>query len=158
MAAEIERKFLVKSGSWREGPAGEWICQGYLCTDPERTVRVRVKGDRGYLTVKGASRGIERAEFEYPVPLEDAKALLAMCRGPLLEKVRHERQVGGHLWEIDEFRGENEGLVIAEIELEEEGEEFEMPEWAGEEVSEDPRYYNACLARHPWREWGRIEK
>ena len=154
MSTEIERKFLVKSGSWREGPPGTRICQGYLCRDPERTVRVRVKGEKGYLTVKGATRGIERREFEYPVPREDAEALLAMCRGPLLEKIRYERRVGRHLWEIDEFAGGNEGLILAEIELAGAGEEFEMPEWAGAEVSEDPRYYNACLAERPWREWG----
>lgn len=157
MATEIERKFLISSDAWRAGPPGVWICQGYLCLDPERTVRIRVKGDEGFITIKGASEGIGRKEFEYPIPLGDATELLEMCHQPLLEKVRHERQVGGHCWEIDEFHGANEGLIMAEIELGSEDEAFEKPEWAGREVSDDPRYYNSALAQNPWQAWGASE-
>lgn len=155
MAIEIERKFLVKSDAWREGPAGERIVQGYLCRDEERTVRVRIKGEKGFLTIKGSSEGIARKEFEYEIPREEAEELLQICVPPLLDKVRYERRCGGHLWEIDEFAGENKGLIVAEIELEDEATEFEKPDWLGEEVSDDPRYYNACLADHPWSQWGK---
>lgn len=154
MATEIERKFLVKSDAWSEGPAGVAICQGYLCRDPERTVRVRIAGDKAFLTIKGMSRGISRLEFEYAIPPEEARQLLELCLPPLLEKVRYERWHGGHCWEIDEFEGENAGLIVAEIELPEADTDFEIPDWAGKEVSDDPRYYNARLAEEPWSEWG----
>ena len=155
MATEIERKFLVKSEAWREGPAGVAICQGYLSREPERTVRVRLAGDKGFLTIKGMSRGISRLEFEYAIPPEEARQLLALCLPPLLEKVRYERWHGGYCWEIDEFEGENAGLIVAEIELPEADTAFELPDWAGKEVSDDPRYYNARLAEEPWSKWGR---
>ncbi|QJE94874.1 CYTH domain-containing protein [Luteolibacter luteus] len=153
MPTEIERKFLVKSEAWREGLPGERIVQGYLCREKERTVRVRIKGDKGFLTIKGLSEGVSRKEFEYEIPVGEADELLLLCTPPLLDKVRYERRHGGHLWEIDEFAGENHGLIVAEIELDEEGSEFEKPEWVGEEVSDDPRYYNACLVEHPWSQW-----
>jgi len=155
MATEIERKFLVTSDAWRDGPEGVRICQGYLCRDEERTVRVRTKGDKGFLTIKGSTEGVSRTEFEYPIPLDEAKLLLEMCLPSLLDKTRYERRLGGHCWEVDEFHGENEGLIVAEIELEKEDTEFEKPDWVGQEVSDDPRYYNACLTEHPWPEWGR---
>jgi adenylate cyclase len=155
MATEIERKFLVSSEAWREGPPGTPICQGYLCKDPERSVRVRIKGEAGFLTVKGGSSGIAREEFEYPVPVEDARCLLGMCLPPLLEKVRYERWHEGRCWEIDEFGGLNAGLVVAEVELPDVSADLALPPWAGKEVSDDPRYYNLSLVDHPWFEWGR---
>jgi adenylate cyclase len=153
MAVEIERKFLVTSDAWRDGPPGVRICQGYLTRDPERTVRVRLAGENAFLTIKGGSSGISRQEFEYAIPVDEARALLDLCLPPLLDKIRHERHVGGHLWEIDEFLGDNAGLVVAEIELTDADEEFERPEWLGREVSDDPRYFNSRLAEQPWREW-----
>ena len=153
MGVEIERKFLVTSDVWREGPPGVRICQGYLTRDPERTVRVRLAGEKAFLTIKGSTSNISRQEFEYAIPPDDARALLDLCLQPLVDKIRHERQHGGHLWEIDEFLGANAGLIVAEIELKDDGEEFERPEWIGREVSDDSRYYNACLAERPWSEW-----
>lgn len=155
MPTEIERKFLVKSDAWRAGPPGTEISQGYLARDKQRSVRVRLAGDEAFITVKGAGKGISRSEFEYPVPLEDAREMLRLCLPSLIEKVRHERHHAGHLWEVDEFQGDNAGLVVAEIELDAEDRDFEKPEWVGEEVSDDPRYLNACLAERPWRDWGR---
>ena len=154
MPTEIERKFLVKSDAWKDGPPGVEIRQGYLARDKERSVRVRLAGDKAFITVKGAGEGITRSEFEYPVPLEDAREMLGLCLPALIEKTRYERHHAGHLWEVDEFQGDNAGLVVAEIELDAEDRDFEKPEWAGEEVSDDPRYLNACLAERPWREWG----
>ena len=154
MATEIERKFLMKSDAWREGPPGVKICQGYLARDRERAVRVRLMGAEAFLTVKGAGEGITRSEFEYPVPLADAQEMLTLCLPSPVEKVRHERHHAGSLWEVDEFLGDNAGLVVAEIELDAEHSDFEKPDWLGEEVTHDPRYLNACLAEHPWREWG----
>jgi CYTH domain-containing protein len=154
MATEIERKFLVKSDAWREGPPGTEICQGYLARDERRSVRVRLAGDEAFITVKGTGEGIARPEFEYPVRPADAREMLGLCLPSLIEKTRHKRHHAGHLWEVDEFHGENAGLVVAEIELESEDRDFEKPAWVGAEVTDDPRYLNACLAEHPWREWG----
>ena len=153
MADEIERKFLVSSDAWRDGPPGVRICQGYLSRDKERTVRVRLAGDKAFLTIKGETSGISRKEFEYPIPPEDAQTLLDLCLPQLVDKIRHERQHGGHVWEVDEFLGANAGLVVAEIELSDANEAFERPAWLGREVSDDPRYYNANLAERPWSEW-----
>lgn len=154
MAQEIERKFLVGNDSWRSGASGIRFRQGYLSTDPQRTVRVRLEGDRGVLTIKGLSRGLSRAEFEYPIPAAEAAILLdTLCLRPLIEKTRYRVEHGGHLWEIDEFSGDNAGLVLAEVELSSEDEQVELPPWAGPEVSTDPRYYNANLVRHPFRSW-----
>jgi CYTH domain-containing protein len=155
MATEIERKFLVKSDAWREGAPGTEIRQGYLARDKQRSVRVRVAGDKAFITVKGAGEGISRSEFEYPVPLEDAREMLGLCLPSLIEKTRYERHHAGHLWEVDEFQGDNAGLIVAEIELEAEDRDFEKPEWVGEEVTDDSRYLNACLAERPWKDWGR---
>jgi adenylate cyclase len=154
MAVEIERKFLVNSDAWRDGPAGVRICQGYLTRDPARTVRVRLAGEKAFLTIKGVSSGISRQEFEYAIPPDEARALLEFCLPPLLDKIRHEREIGGHLWEIDEFFGANAGLVVAEIELKDADEVFVKPGWLGREVSDDPRYFNSRLAEQPWSEWG----
>ncbi len=152
MAKEIERKFLVKD-SWQPQAAGITIAQGYLSTVPERTVRVRIKGDKGYLTIKGKNQGISRAEFEYEIPLADAEELLKLAEQPILSKVRYLEQHGNRLWEIDVFAGENQGLVVAEVELPDEGADFSRPDWLGQEVSGDVRYYNANLIKNPFSLW-----
>jgi adenylate cyclase len=155
MALEIERKFLVKDESWRAASlGGQDILQGYLAWTERATVRVRVKGDRGFLTIKGVTLGVTRDEFEYEIPVADARAMLdGLITLPLIEKTRHRVHVGGHIWEVDVFAGANAGLVLAEIELTSEAEVFERPAWAGEEVSDDPRYRNSSLARHPFSAW-----
>ncbi len=155
MGREIERKFLVRDDSWRGDAAGVAVRQGYLSTARECTVRVRVAGDRAWLTIKGPARGLARLEFEYEIPVADAQALLdELCRHPPIEKTRHRVEYGGLVWEVDEFHGANEGLVVAEVELAREDQEVPLPPWVGEEVSHDPRYLNAHLAEHPYTEWG----
>ncbi|PLX82826.1 MAG: adenylate cyclase [Desulfuromonas sp.] len=154
MGVEIERKFLVRGDAWRAGAEGIPVRQGYLSVDPPRAVRVRQTGKRGFLTIKGKTEGISRTEFEYPIPLEDAEELLEhLCLRPLIEKVRYRVPHAGLLWEVDEFLGENTGLILAEVELESAAQEVPLPPWAGREVSEDPRYFNAALARHPFTDW-----
>jgi adenylate cyclase len=155
MATEVERKFLIKNDAWRDQVESEvHIMQGYLANNAGLTVRVRVKGDEAFLTVKGATEGISRAEFEYPIPVEDAESMLEeLAISPPVDKVRYKIPVGDHVWELDVFAGENAGLVMAEVELGAEDEAFEMPAWAGEEVSADPRYYNVNLARNPYKRW-----
>ena len=155
MAVEIERKFLVRGDSWRGQAESEThIMQGYLANTPEMTLRVRVKGEQAFLTLKGTSQGISRLEFEYPIPVADAQDMLrALAVSPPIDKVRYQVRVGDHVWELDVFAGENAGLVMAEIELAAEDERFEKPEWAGEEVSNEARYYNVNLARHPYTRW-----
>lgn len=152
MAIEIERKFLVVGEGWRT-TAGVLMCQGYLNRDPARTVRVRLAGDAAYLTIKGAGVGIARAEFEYAIPRVDGEAMLTMCDGPILRKVRHEVWYAGMMWEVDEFQGDNAGLVVAELELETEDQSFECPAWLGAEVSGDARYFNSQLAVRPYKTW-----
>lgn len=153
MGQEIERKFLVEGTDWKRGP-GTLYRQGYLCSDENRAVRVRLAGDRGFLTIKGATRGIARSEYEYAIPREDAEAMLdALCAGPLVEKTRYLVEHAGHTWEVDEFHGANQGLVVAEVELERADEEVELPPWVKEEVSADPRYLNANLAKKPYSRW-----
>ena len=153
MGQEIERKFLIKGSAWQNGE-GILIRQGYLHNEIDGTVRVRTKGERAYLTIKGGTTGITRLEFEYEIPLEEANEILdELCQKPLIEKMRYEVYVGGFKWEIDEFMGENAGLVVAEIELEDENQEFTKPDWLGEEVSDDFRYQNANLVRHPYSQW-----
>jgi len=152
MAAEIERKFLVQGDGWRGSPH-QRLCQGYLNRDKARTVRVRIAGDQAFLTIKGITRGATRAEFEYPIPLKDAQQLLALSDGPIIEKNRHVIVHEGSRWEVDEFFGENTGLVMAEIELQSEDQPFSRPPWLGQEVTHDRRYYNSNLAGHPYREW-----
>lgn len=152
MALEIERKFLVTGDAWRQGP-GTLLSQGYLNRDKQRTVRVRIAGEQAFLTVKGANQGATRAEFEYPIPLADATQLLALCDGPTVEKIRRVVQFEGFAWEVDEFLGQNAGLVVAEIELESEDQVFARPAWVGLEVTDDARYYNSRLATHPYCDW-----
>jgi adenylate cyclase len=153
MAAEIERKFLVAEDSWRDGSAGVRIAQGYLSQDPDRTVRVRLAGENAWLTIKGRTAGITRAEFEYAIPADDARTLLEMCLPSVIDKTRHEISYAGHLWEIDVFHGDNEGLVVAEVELADESISPDLPPWVGAEVSSDARYFNSCLAALPFRKW-----
>lgn len=155
MAVEVERKFLVVGDAWRaEVTAATRIVQGYLAQTGRAVVRVRIKGERAFLTLKGASQGISRREFEYEVPLVDAEAMLAeLVTGPVIDKVRHLVPVGGHTWEVDVFAGDNAPLVMAEVELGSPDEPFVLPGWAGLEVSHDPRYYNANLAREPYSHW-----
>jgi len=154
MGIEIERKFLVIGDSWREKATGILFRQGYLSTEPERTVRVRLEGDVGKLTIKGKSEGISRNEYEYEIPKQDAAELLDnLCQKPLIEKTRYRVEHARKTWEVDEFHGANDGLILAEIELEEEASEFGLPDWTGAEVSHDPRYFNASLVRNPFRNW-----
>ena len=155
MAVEIERKYLVKNDSWRDGvEAQARIMQGYLANDDNASVRVRVKGDAAFLTIKGATSGISRSEYEYRIPVEDAESMLQeLAIFPAIDKVRYSVRVGGHLWDLDLFSGENEGLVMAEVELGAEDEDFQVPDWAGEEVSGDSRYYNVNLAQMPYKSW-----
>lgn len=152
MAKEIERKFLVKD-SWQPQSAGIKIAQGYLSTVPERTVRVRIKGDKGYLTIKGKNVGVSRAEYEYEIPRQDAEEMLQLAEQPILVKTRYLEQQGEFTWEVDVFAGENQGLVVAEIELPAEDAEFSRPAWLGQEVSGDVRYYNANLIKIPFSLW-----
>lgn len=155
MATEIERKFLVRGDFSREVSSAQRIVQGYICSQPGRTVRIRIRGEEGFLTIKGPSddKGLSRYEFEQEISLADAEKLLALCEPGAIDKVRHLVPHGGHLWEVDVFHGANEGLVMAEIELTSEDEAFDKPEWLGEEVSGDRRYYNSMLTKHPYCEW-----
>lgn len=154
MGMEIERKFLVTDESWRAGAHGTAYAQGYLARGSGRTVRVRIAGGEAWLTVKGPVSGFSREEFEYPIPLQDAHRMLRLCEGPIIEKERYRIPFGKHLWEVDEFHGENAGLVIAEVELSDANEEPSLPPWIGLEVTGQPRYYNSNLTHHPYREWG----
>ena len=154
MAVEIERKFIVNTELWKPENAGTKYMQGYLSEDPDRTVRARIAGDKGYLTIKGKSQGASRLEFEYVIPVEDARQLLEqLAHKPMIDKTRYLHKVGNHTWEVDVFAGDNKGLVVAEIELKSEDETFEMPKWAGLEVSEDHRYKNSNLAKKPFKTW-----
>ncbi len=155
MATEIERKFLVRDQRWREqARPGVRLMQGYLASTPALTVRVRLAGEQGRLTIKGATHGICRSEYEYAIPAEDARAMLnELAETGIIEKTRYLVSAGEHRWELDIFAGENAGLVLAEIELSAADEVFERPVWLGAEVSDDPRYFNANLARHPFSHW-----
>ncbi len=154
MAHEIERKFLVDVATWQPVAAGTLFRQGYLSSHKERVVRVRIEGTEAKLTVKGATQGVTRVELEYSIPLYDAELMLkTLCEQPLVEKTRHEELHGGKLWEIDVFHGDNDGLVVAELELSAEDEAFESPPWVIREVSDDPRYYNSNLNTAPYKSW-----
>jgi len=154
MGIEIERKFLLSADTWKELAQGTYYRQGYLNSQKERTVRVRTIGDTGFLTIKGISVGATRMEYEYEIPVEDARVLLSeLCEKPLIEKKRYKIEFAGFIWEVDEFFGENEGLIVAEIELESEDQQFEKPEWVGKEVSDDPRYFNSSLIKNPFSSW-----
>lgn len=153
---EIERKFLVSSDNFKaESTASYTIAQGYLNSNPERTVRIRIKGSKGCITIKGIGSvsGMSRFEWEKEIPLAEAKQLLLLCEKGIIDKTRYEVKVGNHLFEIDEFHGENKGLLMAEIELTAEDEEFVKPSWIGEEVTNDQKYYNSYLSSHPFSEW-----
>ena len=152
MAIEIERKFLVNGTEWKAAEP-TYYCQGYLNRDKHRTVRVRVAGDIALLTVKGLTTGASRQEYEFEIPLEDAKAMMKLCDGPPVEKNRRVIEHGGLSWEVDEFLGDNEGLVVAEVELESESQTIDPPEWVGVEVTDDPRYFNSNLSATPFKNW-----
>ena len=153
MGIEIERKFLIVGQPWLEYQ-GTYYRQGYLTTDPERTVRVRIAGEKGFLTIKGVSKGSVRSEFEYPLPLQDAEQLLEqLCPQPQVEKTRYCIDYAGHTWELDVFEGANAGLVLAEVEITTVDEQVELPAWVDREVTGDERFYNAYLTRHPYSTW-----
>ena len=161
MGLEIERKFLVTSEAWRAAAhAVIPMAQGYVNDTAaiesgaqKASVRVRIQGDAAFLNLKSREIGHTRQEFDYPIPVEDARALLALCVGGLIDKRRHLVRHGGLLWEVDEFLGDNAGLVVAEVELEHADQPIDLPEWAGEEVTDDVRYYNLALAAHPYTTW-----
>jgi adenylate cyclase len=150
---EIERKFLVDTVMWKPFGTGSEIRQGYLSIDPERVVRVRIAGEKAYLTVKGKPNGIVRTELEYGIPKNEAEILLKMCLDFAIEKTRYEERIENLTWEIDVFEGENKGLVVAEIELTDENEKIDLPAWIKEEVSSDSRYYNSWLSQNPFSMW-----
>lgn len=155
MSLEIEKKFLVTDDSWRSSARpGVRYRQGYLSESGPGSVRVRVGGERAHLNIKSATLAQQRLEYEYEIPLADAEEMLdRVCVKPLVEKTRYEVEVQGHVWEVDVFEGDNEGLIVAEIELDDVNESFVRPPWAGEEVSDDPRYYNVCLVKRPYKSW-----
>lgn len=155
MALEIERKYLVINDKWKDNILSESVLkQGYIANQPNATVRVRIADGAAYLNIKSATKGISRAEFEYQIPLADAEQILEqVAEQPFIDKTRYKVQWGEHVWDLDLFAGDNQGLVMAEVELDSEDETFELPPWAGQEVSGDPRYYNASLVKHPYTEW-----
>jgi len=159
MAVEIERKFLISNDAWRQfSDAGNRMQQGYFAgpteTQPSASIRVRIDNDHAYLNIKSYELSISRQEYEYEIDRGDAKTMLkTLCEKPLIEKVRYKIVAGEHTWEIDVFEGDNEGLIVAEIELTHENQHFTKPSWIGDEVSDDPRYYNVSLIKHPYKEW-----
>lgn len=154
MAKEIERKFLVLNDDYKKQSEGILYKQGFLSIHKERVVRIRLIGDKGFLTVKGITKNISRCEFEYEIPFKEAEYMLnELCENPIIVKFRFKIAMENFVWEVDEFQEENEGLVVAEIELEEENQEYPIPSWLGKEVSGDPKYYNANLVRFPFSKW-----
>ncbi len=154
MGKEIEKKFLIKNDEWREGAKGTRYRQGYLSTVKERTVRVRTIDDRGFLTIKGVNVGAVRAEYEYEIPAKDADEMLTgLCEKPLIEKNRYKISYKNLVWEIDEFFGDNNGLIVAEVELTDEAQSIDLPSWVGEEVTGDPKYFNSSLIKNPYSKW-----
>lgn len=155
MGWEIERKFLVKKDLWNSLKKGEgrFLKQGYILNDPQKTIRVRVDGDKGFLTIKGITTGSTRAEYEYQIPKIEAEELLEKFCSNIISKIRYCIQHEGKLWEVDEFLEENEGLIVAEIELESEEEQFSIPDWVSEEVTSDSKYYNSNLSLKPFKSW-----
>lgn len=156
MAVEIEKKFLLKNNNWRKLVAQSVrYKQGYFSTNKKSSIRIRVTDNSASLNIKSATLGITRNEYDYPIPLDEAEEMLEqLCNRPLLEKTRHFLMHDGNKWEIDEFLGDNQGLIVAELELEHPEQTFSKPDWLGEEVSDDPRYYNVCLVTHPYKDWG----
>lgn len=154
MGKEIEKKFLIVNDDWRHLATGEPYCQGYLNSEKGRTVRLRTINERGFLTIKGPNIGATRLEYEYEIPVLEAQEMLQeLCHKPLIEKTRYKIPFAGFIWEVDEFKGENEGLIFAEIELLYDGQKFEKPSWIGKEVTDDSRYYNANLVNNPFSKW-----
>lgn len=154
MGVEIERKFLVKKDALPELKNGRMISQGYIQTSDHTVVRARVKGDKGYLTIKGKSDGMRCAEYEYEIPVTDACEIISnLCNGKCVEKTRYEIKIAKHIWEVDVFHGENEGLIVAEVELAQENEEVDIPTWVAEEVTGQTQYFNASLLHHPYKKW-----
>jgi len=155
MSIEIERKFLINDDAWQKDVFKiEEILQGYLANTELASIRVRLSEDKATLNIKSMTLGVTRTEYEYPIPLIDARSLLDnMCMRPLIEKTRHYIKCGSHTWEIDVFEGDNTGLVVAELELNYKDEHFDRPDWLGQEVSNDPRYYNVCLLTNPYSKW-----
>jgi len=155
MGQEIERKYLINKEKWHalEKPPGQHYRQGYISTDPERTIRVRLTDTTAYLTIKGLNAGATRPEFEYEIPVDDAKEVLDMFSVAELSKIRYKINHANHVWEVDEFLGKNEGLIIAEIELHDEAESFDIPAWVGEEVTSEQKYYNSNLTTKPFKTW-----
>jgi len=154
MGIEIERKFLLKNDVWRDLAEGVYYRQGYLNSTRERTVRVRIINEKGFLTIKGVADGATRLEFEYEIPKDECNIMLDdLAEKPVIEKNRYKVDYKGLSWEIDEFFGENRGLIVAELELESEDQKFQIPEWIGEEVTGDPRYFNSNLIHHPYTKW-----
>ena len=155
MAIEIERKFLVHDTGFLRQLTGEQVVQAYLSSKAEATIRIRIVESQAWLTIKGKTRGMSRSEYEYQIPLADARELLNLCDSGRIEKRRYRIAHGLHVWEVDVFHGDNEGLVLAEVELRNEKEEPEMPSWIGREVTEDARYFNSALARKPYSTWSK---
>lgn len=156
MGTEIERKFLLTGDDWQKLARAKAFRQGYLNSHEERTVRVRTIDDMGFLTIKGISIGVSRMEYEYEIPVEDARVLLEeLCEKPIIEKNRYKIDFQGFTWEVDQFFGENEGLIVAEVELESEDQQFTKPSWVGAEVSDDSRYFNSNLVKHPYTQWSK---
>lgn len=155
MAQEIERKFLLKNDEWRKfADSGQRMRQGYLVGAHKASIRVRTAAEKAWLNIKSATLGVERLEYEYQIPIQDAEQMLSqLCEWPLIEKIRYEVPWQGSVWEVDVFEGENTGLVVAEIELDDPQQQFELPPWIGKEVSDEPRYYNVCLVKHPYSQW-----
>jgi len=156
MATEIERKYLVQLETWQQAKINAQctpISQGYLSLEAERTVRIRIKKEQAFLTIKGKNQGVSRLEFEYSIPLKDGLELLKLCQGTIIQKKRYVLQYDKLTWEVDEFEGDNTGLIVAEVELESENQVFALPSWIKEEVSDDNRYYNANLVQHPFKDW-----
>ena len=156
MSQEIERKFLIKDSSYRDMAFSSYrIIQGYICTDRGRTVRVRIRNEKGFLTIKGAStdNGLSRYEWEHEIPVEEARELMKLCQPGMIDKTRYLVKYGKHTFEVDEFYGENEGLVVAEVELGSVDEEYEVPTFLGEEVTGQVKYYNSFLMKCPFKEW-----
>jgi len=156
MGKEIEHKYLVRREAWRPSRFGVLYRQGYLSSVKERVVRVRIAGEKAFMTIKGPATGVSRPEFEYEIPVADAIIMLdQLCEKPLIEKTRYREEFDGHLWEIDDFHGDNDGLLLAEIEVASDTETFSVPPWVGAEVSDDPKYFNSNLGLNPYKKWKR---
>ena len=159
MALEIERKFLVDTDDkpWKDNSSVSFIKQGYLCDDVKRSVRIRIADAHAFLTIKGESKGMTRNEFEYPIPIADAKQLLAMCLHSIIIKTRYTINIDGQTWEVDEFHQDNEGLIVAEVELASTEQEISLPDWIDVEVTHDTRFYNLALSQCPYKSWNKTK-